>query len=246
MSAPEVKLSDVLGPVQSDLERMRSIIVEQLTDHSASVRDMTDHISRFRGKQLRGALVLLGSIAAAYALGRSGSDEESVQASSDVVAPDAAPLGAAAPPQPKALRLDWDDGWDPLPGEDSAIPVETRELYSFIGHHPEIASYMPCFCGCGQRGHKSVESCFVQERDATGKPWRFIGPNIHRLFRYVPADGRIAVDGSITQRHTNEYFHPTPFASCKITAEKRGGGPLDLSAVTAMRMVVSGDANDVN
>ena len=59
MSAPEVKLEDVLGPVQSDLERMRAIMLEQLTDHSASVRDMTDHISRFRGKQLRGALVLL-------------------------------------------------------------------------------------------------------------------------------------------------------------------------------------------
>ena len=59
MTSPKVKLEEVLGPVQSDLERMRAIMIEQLTDASASVRDMTDHISRFRGKQLRGALVLL-------------------------------------------------------------------------------------------------------------------------------------------------------------------------------------------
>jgi octaprenyl-diphosphate synthase len=59
MSAPKVNLEDVLGPVAGGLERMRSMMIEQLTDHSASVRDMTDHISRFRGKQLRGALVLL-------------------------------------------------------------------------------------------------------------------------------------------------------------------------------------------
>ena len=59
MSGSQVKLEDVLGPVSGGLDRMRSIMLAQLTDHSASVRDMTDHISRFRGKQLRGALVLL-------------------------------------------------------------------------------------------------------------------------------------------------------------------------------------------
>ena len=59
MSPKEAELARLLAPVARDLERMRTILSEELTDSSAAVRDMTDHVSRFRGKQLRGALVLL-------------------------------------------------------------------------------------------------------------------------------------------------------------------------------------------
>lgn len=59
MSPTDALLSKLLAPVERDMERMRTVIGEQLTDASAAVRDMTDHVSRFRGKQLRGALVLL-------------------------------------------------------------------------------------------------------------------------------------------------------------------------------------------
>ena len=38
---------------------MREVLGLQIADASPAVRDMTDHVSRFQGKQLRGALVLL-------------------------------------------------------------------------------------------------------------------------------------------------------------------------------------------
>ena len=57
MSQPE--LQELLAPVADGLERMRAVLIEQLTEASAAVSDMTDHVGRFRGKQLRAALVLL-------------------------------------------------------------------------------------------------------------------------------------------------------------------------------------------
>jgi octaprenyl-diphosphate synthase len=59
MTSADARLSELLNPVAPGLERMRSILRSQLTAESPSVSDMTDHIGRFRGKQLRGALVLL-------------------------------------------------------------------------------------------------------------------------------------------------------------------------------------------
>jgi hypothetical protein len=43
-----------------------------------------------------------------------------------------------------------------------------RATYDFAAQHPEILSYVPCFCGCGADGHKHNESCFVARRDARG------------------------------------------------------------------------------
>ena len=59
MTGPGSALSALFEPVDDGLERMRAILLEQLAESSPAVRDMTDHIGRFRGKQLRAALVLL-------------------------------------------------------------------------------------------------------------------------------------------------------------------------------------------
>lgn len=61
MSPLDAHLSRVLAPVERGLESMREVLVETLTTETPAVSDMTDHISRFRGKQLRGALVLLAA-----------------------------------------------------------------------------------------------------------------------------------------------------------------------------------------
>jgi octaprenyl-diphosphate synthase len=53
------QLTELLQPVAPGMERMRGILMEQVLDSSAAVRDMTGHVGRFRGKELRGALVLL-------------------------------------------------------------------------------------------------------------------------------------------------------------------------------------------
>lgn len=40
--------------------------------------------------------------------------------------------------------------------------------YRFAGEHPEILSYIPCFCGCQHSGHKGNTDCFVRSRAANG------------------------------------------------------------------------------
>ena len=52
-------LLELLAPVAGPLERMRAILAAQIAEESGAVRDMTHHVARFHGKQLRGALVLL-------------------------------------------------------------------------------------------------------------------------------------------------------------------------------------------
>src|SRR3954471_11856204 len=59
----------------------------------------------------------------------------------------------------------------PLPFQAYAPPrpMETvRAVYQFAAEHPEILSYVPCFCGCERGGHRGNEDCFVAERDEKG------------------------------------------------------------------------------
>jgi octaprenyl-diphosphate synthase len=59
VSAPDTRLAQMLQPVQEGLARMREVLTLQIQESSPAVRDMTAHVGRFQGKQLRGALVLL-------------------------------------------------------------------------------------------------------------------------------------------------------------------------------------------
>ncbi len=59
MSEIDSRLQRVLAPVADGMARMRSVLERQIQESSRAVGDMTDHVGRFRGKQLRGALVLL-------------------------------------------------------------------------------------------------------------------------------------------------------------------------------------------
>ena len=43
-----------------------------------------------------------------------------------------------------------------------------RATYDFAAQHPEILSYVPCYCGCGSQGHKANDMCFVARRDPKG------------------------------------------------------------------------------
>jgi hypothetical protein len=40
--------------------------------------------------------------------------------------------------------------------------------YQFAAEHPEILSYVPCFCGCERAGHGGNHDCFVKQRAANG------------------------------------------------------------------------------
>jgi hypothetical protein len=53
---------------------------------------------------------------------------------------------------------------DPLPRP----PQVVAAVFKFAAEHPEVASYIPCFCGCERMGHHGNEDCFVKARSANG------------------------------------------------------------------------------
>ena len=59
MSRARAAVAELLAPVAEGMERVNEILAVQLNEESPAVRDMTGHVGRFKGKQLRAALVLL-------------------------------------------------------------------------------------------------------------------------------------------------------------------------------------------
>jgi hypothetical protein len=47
-------------------------------------------------------------------------------------------------------------------------PEVVAAAFHFAAEHPEVLSYIPCFCGCQQGGHKGNHDCFVRSRAANG------------------------------------------------------------------------------
>ena len=51
-----------------------------------------------------------------------------------------------------------------------ARPMDVlKDAHVFTADHPEVASYVPCYCGCGSAGHKNNADCFVKGRDPEGR-----------------------------------------------------------------------------
>lgn len=111
------------------------------------------------------AAVLIGLAlvagAVTYFAGPSPAAEQQAAASQ---IPDRGPLAADLKPHPQETL-------PPLqfPGYPTARPPEVvRAAYKFAAEHPEILSYVPCFCGCERSGHRGNEDCFVRTRDVNG------------------------------------------------------------------------------
>ncbi len=61
--------------------------------------------------------------------------------------------------------------YPPIPTQDfpPPRPYETvNAAFKFAAEHPEVLSYIPCFCGCQHGGHRGNEDCFVRARDKNG------------------------------------------------------------------------------
>jgi hypothetical protein len=84
----------------------------------------------------------------------------------------AAPIAPAAAPVPAvALAPHPQENLPPLPFQAYPPPRSqeiVRAAYRFAAEHPEILSYVPCFCGCERAGHRGNEDCFVKTRNAQG------------------------------------------------------------------------------
>ncbi len=59
----------------------------------------------------------------------------------------------------------------PIPFQSYAPPRPQEVVtaaYQFAAEHPEVLSYVPCFCGCERAGHTGNSDCFVKSRAANG------------------------------------------------------------------------------
>jgi TPR repeat protein len=60
----------------------------------------------------------------------------------------------------------------PVPFQVGYAPPRSREVvaaaYQFAAEHPEVLSYVPCFCGCQRAGHQGNADCFVKSRADNG------------------------------------------------------------------------------
>lgn len=95
-------------------------------------------------------------------------------------AQNASAVAAAAVPTPEieamtkavaALGPHQQATYPPIPFRGYAPPRPPEVVtaaFMFAAEHPEITSYVPCFCGCQQGGHKGNHDCFVRSRAANG------------------------------------------------------------------------------
>jgi hypothetical protein len=117
---------------------------------------------------------MIGTIAvsvlavASFAYLRSGHD---IETNADRSAAAATVSGLSAGPQWAKLGPHQQASYPPLPTQPFEPPRPqdvVRSAYLFAAEHPEILSYVPCFCGCERAGHKGNEDCFVAARDSKG------------------------------------------------------------------------------
>jgi len=106
------------------------------------------------------------AIIGVFAYVRSGQQTETDQRAQAAPAPAVVdpPAAAALGPHPQA-------DLPPLPFDPAppARPAEVvRATYRFAAEHPEVLSYVPCYCGCERSGHRGNEDCFVTARNAKG------------------------------------------------------------------------------
>jgi hypothetical protein len=126
-----------------------------------------------------GAVAIVGIVLAAYTFMQTERAEPAASTASTPAAegPGAAPAGvvadpAAVPAAPTvALTAHPQKTFPPLelPGYPlGRSPEVITAAYMFAAEHPEVLTYVPCFCGCERSGHRGNEDCFVKSRAANG------------------------------------------------------------------------------
>lgn len=55
-----------------------------------------------------------------------------------------------------------------MPDDVKSAPAVTQQAYQFAVANPDIIQHIPCYCGCGNMGHTSNYSCYVESVDAAG------------------------------------------------------------------------------
>lgn len=102
----------------------------------------------------------------------SSATDAAAKAAATAPEPDYPQPAIVIPPRPKP-GAPHGPGFDmpliELGGYAPSRPMEVlRDAHMFTADHPEVASYVPCYCGCGNAGHKHNADCFVKARDPEG------------------------------------------------------------------------------
>jgi uncharacterized protein with PCYCGC motif len=124
---------------------------------------------QFSTRLLAVGIVSVLAIVGLFAFARSGRPEPTAEAAQ--TAQTAAPPAVVDPPAAAKLGPHPQASLPPLPFQayPPPRPMETvRAVYRFAAEHPEVLSYVPCFCGCERGGHRGNDDCFVKERNAAG------------------------------------------------------------------------------
>jgi hypothetical protein len=95
------------------------------------------------------------------------------QSAAATAEPDYPQPAVVTPPRPKP-GAPHGPGFDmPLIDVEGYMPARPmdvlKDAHIFTADHPEVASYVPCYCGCGNAGHKNKADCFVRGRDPQGR-----------------------------------------------------------------------------
>jgi hypothetical protein len=121
---------------------------------------------RSKAPAIAAGLVLVALAVGVFTYMRDGSPADAQQnpAAADAQIPQ-------RPPVPADLKAHPQADLPPLqfPGYPTARPPDViRAAYKFAAEHPEVMSYVPCYCGCEHLGHRGNEDCFVKARDVNG------------------------------------------------------------------------------
>jgi hypothetical protein len=109
-----------------------------------------------------GLIVVALGVGLVTYLNKSEADQAATSAALQVPDRGPTPTDLKPHPQENLPRLQF-------PGYPMARPPEVvSAAYKFAAEHPEVLSYVPCFCGCERMGHRGNEDCFVKARDING------------------------------------------------------------------------------
>jgi hypothetical protein len=126
------------------------------------------------------AVAVIGIAVIAFWRGGNTPEATSAAANGTTPAADAPKLAKGADPTPEiiaateaqaALGPHKQADLPPIPFQGYAPPRPVEVVtaaFQFAAEHPEVASYIPCFCGCQNGGHKGNADCFVRSRAKNG------------------------------------------------------------------------------
>jgi hypothetical protein len=124
-------------------------------------------------KRSRAAIVVVAGVAVVLAAGAFAylRQADAVSQTTAAATPAAPVLTSVATAPGVVLKPHVQENLPPLqfPGYPTQrSPEVIRAAYKFAAEHPEVLSYVPCFCGCERSGHRGNEDCFVRERAVNG------------------------------------------------------------------------------